>query len=342
MLFVALVVAASALQVELFNENSQFLESEYQTMYTHYLKEYNKNYDDAERQKRFDIFQTNLNTIQAHNAANHTWKMGFGPFTDLTADEFYAQAVGGCYMEARPDSERNVEILEATGPFDDIDWTTKSCGSGACVTPVKNQASCGSCWAFSSTGEIEARVAIKTDKAVVSLSEQQLVDCSKKEGNHGCNGGLMDDAFKYVEQSGGLCTEESYPYTAKTGTTCKASSCGGMNDAITSYKDVARNQEAQLGAALQAGPVSVAIQANKAIFQHYKNGVISGKCCGGMVKERCQLDHGVLLVGDVNGAWKVKNSWGASWGDKGFVMMAKGHEKEGECGIAMEPSYVIV
>jgi len=341
MLLLAILTAGNALNVGLVDESLRFQQTEYETLYNHYLQEHGKTYDSAEKAKRFGIFQANLNLIQAHNAQNLTWKMGFGPFTDMTADEFYAQAVGGCYMgQGKPDSERNVELLDVSQPFADVDWTTKTCGTGACVTPVKNQASCGSCWAFSSTGEIESRVAIKTGK-LVSLSEQQLVDCSKAEGNKGCNGGLMDDAFKYVQKSGGLCTEESYPYTAKTGRECKAKSCGGMDDAITGFKDVARDNEAQLAAAIQQGPVSVAIQANKAIFQHYKSGVIKGKCCGGMIKERCQLDHGVLLVGDVNGAWKVKNSWGPTWGDKGYVMLEKGHDKEGECGIAMQPSYII-
>merc|ERR1719456_987232 len=105
--------------------------------------------------------------------------------------------------QGKPDSERNVEMLDVSKLFADIDWTTKTCGQGACVTPVKNQASCGSCWAFSSTGEIESRSAIKTGK-LISLSEEQLVQCSTAEGNAGCKGGAMESAFKYVQKEGGL------------------------------------------------------------------------------------------------------------------------------------------
>merc|ERR1712093_700734 len=146
-----------------------------------------------------------------------TWKMGLGPFTDWTADEFESKMIGG-YVPKR--HNRDAPLLDESTMADSIDWTARTCGSGPCVTKVKNQGQCGSCWAFSTTGSVESREAIANGK-LVSLSEQQLVDCSKAEGNKGCNGGLMDDAFKYVEKSGGLCTEESYPYTAKTGRVCK-------------------------------------------------------------------------------------------------------------------------
>jgi len=321
----------------------EFLPNEAETLFKHWVQEHSKDYGtEAEHHKRFGIFQMNLRTIHKHNKnTNYTYKLGLGPFTDLTGEEFDRDVVGSCMLDIKPEHERNVEILDTTNSDADIDWTAKTCGSGACVTPVKNQKQCGSCWAFSSTGEIESRAAIKSG-TLVSLSEQMLVDCSKKQGNEGCNGGLMDNAFKYVEQKGGLCTEADYPYDAKTGRLCKADSCT-VKDAITSYKDVAKNSEDQLGAAIQDGPVSVAIQANKAVFQHYKSGVVNGKCCDGLLAQHCKLDHGVLLVGSVNGAWKVKNSWGPTWGDKGYVMLAKGQANgQGECGIAMQPSYVVV
>merc|ERR1712083_727570 len=130
----------------------------------------------------------------------------------------------------------------------EIDWTNKD--GKSYVTAVKNQGSCGSCWAFSTTGSLEGRYAIAHDVTgdeIPTLSEQELVDCSKAEGNEGCNGGLMDDAFKYVEKEKGLCSEEEYPYTARDGT-CKATSCGTKYAPITSYSDVTTDDVAQLEA----------------------------------------------------------------------------------------------
>merc|ERR1719263_1454268 len=219
----------------------------------------------------------------------------------------------------------------------EVDWSAK----GA-VTPVKNQGQCGSCWSFSSTGSLEGAWEIASGK-LVSLSEQQLVDCSKKEGNMGCNGGLMDNAFTYWKTAG-VCTEESYPYTAKTGTTCKASSCTKAipEGGVVGFKDVDKDDEKALMEAVATGPVSIAIQANKGAFQFYKGGVLSTSC-------GTSLDHGVLLVGygTENGKtyWKVKNSWGEVWGEKGYILLEREHSpdgKAGECGLMTQPSYPVV
>eukprot|EP00488_Nonionellina_sp_1-RS-2012_P001320 TRINITY_DN211_c0_g1_i2.p1 TRINITY_DN211_c0_g1~~TRINITY_DN211_c0_g1_i2.p1 ORF type:complete len:210 (-),score=77.48 TRINITY_DN211_c0_g1_i2:52-681(-) len=190
---------------------------------------------------------------------------------------------------------------------DSIDWTDVD--GKSYVSAVKNQGSCGSCWAFSTTGSIESRTAIKnqqTGDAIVTLSEQQLVDCSKSYGNDGCEGGLMDYAFKYVEATGGLCSEDEYEYTGKDGT-CQASQCTTLYDPIGSYSDVTADSETSLEAAVAAGPVSIAIEADQSAFQFYSGGVLDGRCGD-------RLDHGVLVVGygeDDSGEkyWKVKNSW---------------------------------
>lgn len=137
----------------------------------------------------------------------------------------------------------------------------------------------GSCWAFSTTGSLEGRASIKTgvtDDAVVTLSEQQLVDCSGSYGNKGCQGGLMDDAFKYIKDNGGLCSEKEYPYTGKDGAKCAASTCGTKYDAISGYKDVNGSSFSSLEAAVAEGPVSIAIQANTLAFQFYHSGVFTG------------------------------------------------------------------
>jgi len=203
---------------------------------------------------------------------------------------------------------------------------------------VKNQGSCGSCWAFSTTGSIESSYAIATGK-LVSLSEQQLVDCSDSYGNYGCDGGLMDYAFEYVIANGGLCTEDSYPYQGVDGT-CKSTSCS-MYDPIQSYSDVTPDSESSLEASVAIRPVSVAIEADQSSFQFYSTGILTGKC-------GTNLDHGVLAVGyGTDGTteyWKVKNSWGTSWGEEGYVLICRNCGKngnEGECGINHEPSYPV-
>lgn len=205
------------------------------------------------------------------------------------------------------------------------------------VTPVKNQAQCGSCWAFSSTGSIEGAHAIATGN-LVSLSEQQLVDCSVAQGNHGCQGGLMDYAFTYVMSNGGITTETNYAYTATGPNTCQSDKASNHAATVASFADVPQNQEAQLIAAVTRQPVSVAIEADQSAFQFYKSGVFK-EACG------TQLDHGVLAVGfGTTGGqdyWIVKNSWGTTWGLSGYILMAQHVGATGICGINMMSSYPV-
>eukprot|EP00455_Lapot_gusevi_P026307 TRINITY_DN2777_c0_g1_i2.p1 TRINITY_DN2777_c0_g1~~TRINITY_DN2777_c0_g1_i2.p1 ORF type:complete len:275 (+),score=116.30 TRINITY_DN2777_c0_g1_i2:205-1029(+) len=273
--------------------------------------------------------------IRQHNMAGHSWHMAMNHFGDLTHEQFKARFLG--YRMVRNNIYRAANAApfhaNATIPAT-VDWVAK----GA-VTPVKNQQQCGSCWAFSTTGSIEGAWFLAKGK-LVSLSEQQLVDCSQAEGNQGCNGGLMDQGFQYVEQNG-LCTEDSYPYTAQDGQ-CASSNCTSVVQ-ISSFKDVAQNNEDALAQAVAQQPVSVAIEADQSGFQFYSGGVFDGQC-------GTNLDHGVLVVGygtdSASGElyWKVKNSWGASWGDQGYIKLVRrtGSGQPGQCGIAMQPSYPIV
>ena len=258
--------------------------------------------------------------------------MSINQFTDLTPYEFKEQFVGGLKAEVGSYGCKTFSS-SASGVSDVVDWRA----NGA-VTSVKDQGQCGSCWTFSSTGAAEGAWAI-SKKQLIDLSEQELVDCATgiNYGSHGCSGGQMEGAFKYLIEHG-QCSLSSYPYTAKDGTchTCSAvvhfSSCS----------DVKPNDQVSLKAAVFQQPVAIAIEADTRYFQSYSSGVLTSSSCG------TNLDHGVLIVGygTENGIkyWLVKNSWGNTWGENGYVKIARSDSvnDEGVCGIAMDPSFISV
>lgn len=232
----------------------------------------------------------------------------------------------------------NDELTSVTLP-ESVDWVK----DGA-VTPVKNQGQCGSCWSFSTTGALEGAFFLKTG-TLDSFSEQQLVDCdNRKNGGKdmGCNGGLMDNAFSWIEKNGGLCTESEYPYNS--GTTKSPGSCQSTCDIvkgsdIKDFVDVTPNSDDDMMTALTQQPVAIAIQADQKNFQLYKSGIFTDSC-------GTKLDHGVLAVGygSMSGKdyYRVKNSWGESWGDKGYIYLGRGEEYnrgKGQCGMLMQASY---
>jgi len=307
----------------------EITENNYESLWQDFVQTHKKTYQPAQVLHRYNVFKDNVAFIYDHNL-NHAdslgYTVGINSFADMTNSEFKRTMTGLNAFQNK--AQENVELLPAATATS-VDWSKKNA-----VTAVKNQGQCGSCWAFSTTGSVEGIAAITTGK-LQSFSEQELVSCASSYGNQGCNGGLMDDGFKYIKAKGDVL-ESKYPYTGKTGK-CTKSKTTNPAVKVDGFKDVKANDEAQLMAAVQKQPVSVAIEADQSGFQFYKSGVFSGKC-------GTNLDHGVLAVGygttSGKAYWKVKNSWGASWGDKGYIMMARGTAGEkGQCGIAMQPSY---
>ena len=293
---------------------------------------YNKKYEnDHHFRHRYSVFEENFNKINKHNSEGHSWTMELNQFADLTQSEFksktkcYDNPIPNLYTPHLKFNSDNIKDIPS-----EWDWTKK----GA-VTPVKDQAQCGSCWAFSTTGSVEGAYFLSSEK-LVSLSEQQLVDCSSRFGNQACNGGLMSNAFSYIQENG-ICKESDYKYTASDG---KCKKCSTVTK-IDSFVDITPNSESDLLKAVSQQPVSVAIEADQSVFQFYSSGVMDSTSCG------TNLDHGVLLVGwgesDGKPYWKVKNSWGSSWGNEGYILLSRNvTNPTGQCGIAMMASYPVI
>jgi len=298
-----------------------------------FKEQYNKVYTSSEEELyRRKVFNNNNNRIQEHNRnEENSFQLEMNQFGDLLSHEFHNK---NTYYHLREKSRISRNTFIKTDVVDEIDWRSQNV-----VTPIKNQEQCGSCWAFSTTGSLEGLNAIKTGK-LVSFSEQQLMDCSRPEGDESCSGGLMDDGFQYVIDAKGICTEESYPYEAHDEDSCKV--CDRVMT-ITGFTDVDENNEDALKQAVAQLPVSVAIQANTFQFQFYRDGIFTGHCGD---PSSYELDHGVLVVGygteDGKDYWIVKNSWGTIWGDKGYIRLARNvEEKQGKCGIAMQASFPV-
>ena len=251
-------------------------------------------------------------------------------FLSLQNYMIFSKIIQGCTFKQMADKCSSFSDLDFTEEIpESMDWREQGV-----VTDVKNQESCGSCWAFSSTGAIESEYALKTGE-LVNFSEQELIDCIRLEG---CNGGEMEDAFKYVENNP-LCTDSEEPYEA-TDDECVRCNEGIKIDECIS---VPSGNQTALKMAVSRGPVSVAIEADTFIFQEYSGGIINSASCG------TNLDHGVLVVGygEEKGLpfWIVKNSWGVDWGEEGYVRIARdvsGKISPGICGIALQPSYPVI
>uniref|UniRef100_H2MAW2 Cathepsin L.1 n=2 Tax=Oryzias latipes TaxID=8090 RepID=H2MAW2_ORYLA len=294
----------------------------------------------TEEAQRRQTWLNNRKLVLVHNILADqgikSYRLGMTYFADMENEEYKRLISQGCLGSFNASLPRRGSTFFRLPENKDlpaaVDWRDKGY-----VTDVKDQKQCGSCWAFSATGSLEGQTFRKTGK-LVSLSEQQLVDCSGDYGNMGCGGGLMDDAFRYIQATGGIDTEESYPYEAEDG------ECRYKPDAVgatcTGYVDVSSGDEDALQEAVATiGPISVGIDASHISFQLYESGLYDEPQCSSS-----ELDHGVLAVGygSENGQdyWLVKNSWGLTWGDQGYIKMSK--NKSNQCGIATAASYPLV
>ncbi|KAL0849604.1 hypothetical protein ABMA28_013863 [Loxostege sticticalis] len=276
-------------------------------LFEEFVVKHNKQYEhEEERQMRFNIFKDNLNLINQRNRNSKTATYGINRFTDMRLEEVLQKHTCLNYKSVTDDSCPPADFSPGSDPVpESFDWRDKKK-----VTGIKDQGQCGSCWAFSATGNLEGQYAIKHNE-LKAFSEQQLVDCDRND--HGCDGGLMGQAFNWLQDNGGIESESDYPYKAKDGK-CKfdKSKVVATVSGCVAFNGTDENVLKKI--LVSTGPLAIGVNAND--FITYDGGVLED-CQGG------NLNHGVLLVGygkeDDVPYWIIKNSWGTGWGEDGYV-----------------------
>jgi cathepsin F/cysteine peptidase B len=298
-----------------------------QHLFNDFKSVFNRQYAEHEESTRLACFRRNLQLIDEKNARGHEVH-GVNQFADLCQEEFAQRFLGFRHSNATALKHRRSTFMGTpnAAPSPTADWRNK----GA-VTPVKNQGQCGSCWSFSATGNMEGQWFL-AGNSLTGLSEEELVQCSKNGGDAGCQGGLMDNAFDWVVTNGGIAAESVYPYKSGDGITGTCNNALLKNYAahVTGHTDIAKNENTMEEFVSTSGPLSIGVDALS--WQFYLGGIM--RYCLGK-----QLDHGVLIVGyDTTHTppyWIIKNSWGATWGENGYIRVAKGHN---ECGLTQAAS----
>eukprot|EP00092_Neocalanus_flemingeri_P015597 GFUD01016885.1.p1 GENE.GFUD01016885.1~~GFUD01016885.1.p1 ORF type:complete len:389 (+),score=81.69 GFUD01016885.1:142-1308(+) len=285
----------------------------------------------AEEDYRKEIFQRNKKEIDEHNklvqVGEESYFKGINQFSDWTHEEFLS--ILGNFKASNNQTDPEINTIDAHADIDipsKKDWRD----SGA-VADVKNQGHCGSCWAFAAVASLEGAHKISTG-VLTDLSEQQLVDCSYRYGNQGCEGGWPLKALQYVRDNQGLDTEESYPYMTQGGY-CHFNRqyIGSLIKQIYAVQTGSEDSLAKCVAGY--GPVAVAVDATD--FAHYTGGVYSNKQCNPH-----NLNHAVTVIGFTTDYWIIKNSWSTGWGEQGYMRLAR--NKGNMCGVAMNGVFPVV
>ncbi|CAH8317208.1 unnamed protein product [Eruca vesicaria subsp. sativa] len=315
------------------NDEQHLLNAEHH--FSLFKSKYEKTYaTQAEHDHRFRVFKANLRRARRHQLLDPSAVHGVTQFSDLTPKEFRRKYLGLKRRLRLPRDAQKAPILPTGDLPTDFDWREY----GA-VTSVKNQGSCGSCWAFSTTGALEGAHFLAT-KELVSLSEQQLVDCDHEcdpeEANScdsGCSGGLMNNAFEYTLKAGGLMKEAAYPYTGHDNSGCKFEKTK-IAARVSNFSVVSADEDQIAANLVHHGPLAIAI--NAMWMQTYIGGVSCPYVCSK------SQDHGVLLVGFGSAGyapirlkekpyWIIKNSWGEMWGEHGYYKICRG--RHNICGM---------
>lgn len=311
------------------------LSGQWEQWKTYHNKEYNSQEEEVHRRL---VWEKNLRMVEIHNLEAslglHSFTMGLNHLSDMVAEEVNA-LLNGLLEEDEEEIIRHSNLTLTPPPGvplpPSVDWR-----EAGLVGPVRNQGACGSCWAFSATGAMEALMKKQTGK-LVTLSPQNLLDCSKSYGNLGCNGGYRSRALSYIVDNKGIDSESSYPYECQEGE-CRYT-VQGRAGFCSSYCSLPRGDEKALQYAVaKVGPISVGIDSKLASFHSYREGIYSDPQCSST-----KTNHAVLIVGYGTDSgrdfWLVKNSWGAGWGEKGYVRMAR--NRNNQCGIANSPVYPV-
>ncbi|XP_055690429.1 procathepsin L [Lutzomyia longipalpis] len=299
-----------------------------------FKKTYNRTYRRPFRESRSRrAFSDNARLVSNHNtafAANQTsFRLALNPLADLSRDEYLVR-----FVRLTPNKQPEQEVKEHVASFgglpdlpESIDWREKGF-----QTPPDNQKSCGSCYAFSIVHSIEGQIFKRTSK-LISLSEQQVVDCSGKMGNHGCAGGSLRNTLRYLASCGGLMRQQDYPYTAQEGRCRFVQPLAVVN--VSNWAIVPSRSEAALAAVVATvGPVAVSINASPRSFQLYGDGVYDDPQCSSE-----SVNHAMLIVGYTPHYWIIKNWWGERWGEGGYMRLQR---HQNLCGVANYAAYAIV